>query len=103
MNYYLSVLQDKYATFTGRASRSEFWYFILFNIIVSFILGIVDGIIGMKILGTIYSLAVLIPSLAVGARRLHDIGKSGWMQLLGLIPVIGWIWLIVLFAQESHK
>ena len=77
MKYYLKVLQN-YATFTGRARRSEYWYFALFNMIVSFIIGFIGGITDFIFLGNIYSLAVLIPSLAVGLRRMHDVGKSGW-------------------------
>jgi uncharacterized membrane protein YhaH (DUF805 family) len=102
MNYYLDVLK-KYAVFSGRATRSEFWYFVLINFIVTIVLGVVDKSMGLGgILGIVYGLAVLIPGIAVGARRLHDIGKSGWMQLIILIPLIGLIWLIVLFALESY-
>lgn len=82
MNWYIAVLK-KYAVFSGRASRSEFWFFVLFNIIVSIILGIVDGIAQTNgLIGNIYSLAVLLPSLAVGIRRIHDSGKSGWFILV---------------------
>ncbi len=98
MNYYTGVLK-KYAVFGGRARRKEFWMFVLFNIIIGVVLGMLDG--KNNLIGNIYSLAVLIPSLAVGARRLHDINKSGWWQLLGLIPVIGWIWLIVLMCFDG--
>ena len=108
MHYYLSVLK-KYAVFSGRAQRAEYWYFFLFSIIISFVLGIIDGVIGfgvgtimgMGILSGIYSLAVLIPGLAVSVRRLHDIGKSGWMLLILLIPLIGIIWLLILFVINS--
>ena len=107
MNYYLDVLK-KYAVFTGRARRSEYWFFVLFNMIISFVLGFVDGMFGTKdpvtslgLLGGLYSLAVLIPGLAVAVRRLLDVGKSGWMILVALIPLVGWIWLIVLFATDS--
>lgn len=110
MNYYLTVLK-KYAVFSGRAQRAEYWYFVLFNIIVSIVLGAIDGGFGLKIgsgaaatgiLGGIYSLAVIIPGLAVFVRRLHDIGKSGWMILVGLIPIAGAIWLIVLAATDGN-
>ncbi|MCX6717515.1 MAG: DUF805 domain-containing protein [Candidatus Taylorbacteria bacterium] len=76
MDYYKQVLK-KYAVFNGRSSRSEFWYFILFNFIISIVIGIISGIIGDSkgILSTLYSLAVLIPCIAVAVRRLHDIGK----------------------------
>lgn len=102
MNYYIGALK-KYAVFEGRSRRSEFWYFCLFNFIISFILGIISGIVGdnQGILGTIYFLAILIPALAVSARRLHDIGKSGWWILINLIPVVGFIWYIVLIVKDS--
>lgn len=110
MNHYLTVLK-KYAVFSGRATRSEFWFFVLFNIIISFVLGFIDGMIGgamgkadtesIGILGSIYSLAVLIPSLAVTVRRLHDTNRSGWWILIGLIPLIGAIVLIIFAAMDS--
>lgn len=106
MNYYKMVL-SKYTVFSGRSQRAEYWYFVLFNFIISaalaIILNIIGGIIGSNIssLGALYSLAVLIPSIAVGVRRLHDVGKSGWMLLIVLIPIIGVIWLLVLLARDS--
>ena len=95
MNWYLDVLK-KYTVFTGRARRQEFWMFALINFIISFVLSFIGP------LGYLYSLAVLIPCLAVGARRLHDTGRSGWWQLLALIPLIGAIVLIVFAAQDSQ-
>ena len=101
MNYYTSVLK-KYAVFEGRATRKEFWMFILMNLIVSIVVGIIASILGDKhVLSNLYSLAVLVPSLAVGARRLHDTNRSGWWQLICLIPVVGWIWLIVLMCFDG--
>ena len=87
MKFYLKVLQN-YATFKGRASRSEYWYFVLFNIIFSIALSYVSGVVNLPILYTIYSLALLIPSIAVAVRRMHDVGKSGWFIL---IPIYGLI------------
>ena len=87
MKFYLKVLQN-YATFKGRASRSEHWYFVLFNIIFSIVLSYVSGVVNLPILYTIYSLALLIPSIAVAVRRMHDVGKSGWFIL---IPIYGLI------------
>ena len=107
MDWYLKVLKN-YFNFEGRARRKEYWMFVLFNLIVSFGLGIIDGILGMKTaggigtFGAVYSLAILIPSIAVGARRLHDIDKSGWWQLIGVIPIVGWIVLIVWTASEGQ-
>jgi uncharacterized membrane protein YhaH (DUF805 family) len=101
MEYYISVLK-KYAIFEGRARRKEFWLFLLASLIVSIGIAIIDGIVGGRgMLGNLYSLAILIPSLAVGARRLHDINKSGWWQLIALIPIVGWIILIVWFATDG--
>ena len=87
MNYYLAVLQ-KFATFTGRARRSEYWYFVLFNAIFAFVIGFVGGFIHFTYLGTLYNLVMLIPSIAVGVRRMHDVGKSGWFLL---IPIYNFI------------
>lgn len=101
MEYFLGAYK-KYADFTGRARRQEYWMFILFYFIVSIILGIVDGVLGLQILGLLFSLASLVPSLAIGARRLHDTGRSGWWQLLYLIPLIGLIIMIVFLVQDSH-
>ena len=101
MEYFLGAYK-KYADFTGRARRKEFWMFVLFYFIVSIVLGIVDSIIGFQLLGLLFSLGSLIPSLASGARRLHDTGRSGWWQLLYLIPLIGLIIMIVFLVQDSH-
>lgn len=108
MSWYIEVLR-KYAVFRGRARRSEFWYFVLFNVIVSIVLSIIDAIIGLRIgdanvgiLSSIYGLAVLIPTIAVWVRRLHDTGRSGWWYLLILIPLIGIIVLIVFAVQDSQ-
>lgn len=107
MNWYLNVLKN-YATFSGRARRKEYWFFVLFNLIVSIVLGFIDGITGLfypeagiGLLGGIYSLAVLLPSLAVSVRRLHDTDRSGWWLLIVLVPLIGAIALIVFLALDS--
>jgi uncharacterized membrane protein YhaH (DUF805 family) len=102
---------SKYATFEGRARRSEYWWFVLFNLIVSILLtavfgggrGMGDGgmMMGGGLVANIWSLATLLPSIAVGARRLHDIDRTGWWQLIWFIPVIGWIVLIVFFATRG--
>jgi uncharacterized membrane protein YhaH (DUF805 family) len=100
MEWYLKVLRQ-YADFTGRARRREYWMFTLFNLIIAVVLLLLDYGLGTGFLNMVYSLAVLLPSLAVGARRLHDIGRSGWWQLLGLIPIIGTIILIVWAATDG--
>lgn len=102
-NWYLDVLQNRYAKFDGRAHREEFWTFALVSFLIALGLSIVGSVAHLRILATLYNLAVLVPSLALGARRLHDNGKSGWLQLIGLIPLIGWIVLIVFFAQPGQS
>ncbi len=92
---------SKYADFTGRARRSEFWFWELAVIIASIIGAILDAIIGVQLFQIVIALGTLIPGLAVGARRLHDIDKSGWWQLIGIIPIVGWIILIVWWATGS--
>ena len=101
MEYYTGVLKQ-YTNFSGRARRAEFWMFTLINIIISIVLAGVDAALGLtNVIGGIYSLLVLLPSLAVSARRLHDINKSGWWLLIGLIPILGWIVLIIWYAKDS--
>lgn len=102
MNWYLQVLR-KYAVFTGRARRQEYWMFVLISFIITVVLMVLGRLVGlMDVLANLYSLAVLLPSLAVGARRLHDTGRTGWWLLIGLIPIVGWIVLIVFFVQDSQ-
>jgi uncharacterized membrane protein YhaH (DUF805 family) len=100
-SWYVEVLK-KYAVFEGRARREEFWMFALVNFIVTIVLNVVLSMIGLPILAVIYSLAVLVPSLAVGARRLHDTNRSGWLLLISLIPLVGAIVLIVFWVQDSQ-
>lgn len=89
---------SKYADFNGRAARPELWWWFLFTFLGSLVLGFVS-----HMLGNLFSLAVLIPSIAVAARRLHDIDRSGWWQLVGLIPLIGWIVLIYWYVQPGKE
>jgi uncharacterized membrane protein YhaH (DUF805 family) len=97
-----SVLTLNYANFNGRASRSEYWWYVLFAFIASFVLQTIDGwVLGFALLGTIFSLATIIPGIAVGVRRLHDIGKSGWWLLIAL-TVIGIVLLIYWHVQPSE-
>jgi uncharacterized membrane protein YhaH (DUF805 family) len=96
-----SVL-TQYATFSGRARRSEYWWFYLAYVIASVAASIIDGILGVMVLGVILALGLLIPSLAVSVRRLHDIGKSGWWLLIGLIPLVGVIVLLIFACQDSQ-
>jgi uncharacterized membrane protein YhaH (DUF805 family) len=108
MNWYLKVLKQ-YAVFSGRARRKEYWMFYLFNFLFFAVATILDNVLGLTIedqgygvLYILYGLATLIPSLAVFVRRLHDVGKSGWMLLITLIPLIGGIWLLVLMVSDSQ-
>ena len=107
MDWYLKVLKQ-YADFNGRARRKEYWMFVLFNVIFAIVAIVIDNILGIASRGSgygpiyiLYGLAVFIPGIAVSARRLHDTGKSGWMLLLALIPIIGAIWLFVLFVTDG--
>lgn len=102
MEWYLKVLRQ-YVDFAGRARRKEYWMFTLVSVIISLVLAILDNVLRIGILGLVYSLAVLLPSLAVGVRRLHDTGRSGWWLLLSLIPLIGAIVLVVFFATEGER
>ncbi len=87
MNEYLEVLK-KYAVFDGRARRKEYWMFFLINLIISFVFGFVCGLIGVPKLGNIYSLVVLLPSVGVAIRRMHDVGKSGWYCLIPIYNLV---------------
>lgn len=103
MDWYLKVLNN-YTGFEGRARRKEYWMFVLFSFLASLVLSIVQAIIHLEqFLTGLYSLAVLLPSLAVMVRRLHDTGKSGWWILIGLIPFIGEIILLVFACLDSQE
>ncbi len=109
MEWYLKVLKN-YVGFSGRARRKEYWMFVLFNVIFAIVAMVLDNVLGLasKELGYgpiygLYALAMILPSLAVAARRLHDIGKSGWWQLIALIPIIGVIVLIVWYATDGDR
>ncbi len=103
MEWYLKVLKN-YVGFEGRARRKEYWMFVLFSVIVSIVLSILEAVLNLSsVLTGLYSLAVLLPSLAVGVRRLHDTGRSGWWLLISLIPLIGAIILIVFMCQDSQE
>ena len=97
MNNYISVLKN-YVGFTGRANRAEFWWFWLANVVIIVVLDLIDNAIGSPVLAGIYGLAVLLPTLSVAARRLHDSDKSAWWLLLYFIPFLGWITLIVFWC-----
>ena len=107
MNYFLSALRN-YATFSGRARRSEYWFFALFQFLCLLVAIVIDNIAGTTIeplfYGAFYfivALGLFIPGLAVTVRRLHDVGKSGWFYLIILLPIVGAIWLLVLMFIEG--
>jgi uncharacterized membrane protein YhaH (DUF805 family) len=100
----VSTCFAKYATFSGRAARPEYWYWALFNILAAIILALIQFIVsrtGGTVLGWVFDLATIVPSLAVAARRLHDTDRSGWWQLLIFVPVIGWIILLVWYCTAG--
>jgi len=102
MTWYLNVLK-KYAVFEGRARRKEYWMFILFNIIFAFLVSIINiQLRGFYIIFGIYILAMIIPTISVIVRRLHDIGKSGFWIFIRLIPIIGGIWMLILLCTEGQ-
>ncbi len=102
MNWYLEVLK-KYADFSGRARRKEYWMFALFNFIIAFVLGFIEGLVGGPgFIGFIYALAVIIPGIAVSVRRLHDTNRSGWWLLILLVPIVGIIVILVFMVQDSQ-
>jgi uncharacterized membrane protein YhaH (DUF805 family) len=92
----------KYVDLSGRARRSEYWYFVLFNVIVTVLALVLDRVIGFPIFQLVVGLGLLLPGLGVAVRRLHDTGRSGWWLLLGLIPLVGSIILIVWMASDSQ-
>jgi uncharacterized membrane protein YhaH (DUF805 family) len=111
----------RYSDFSGRSTRKEYWLFVLLNFIFSMATGLLDSFLGTEIvneptvfngvqfenklglLNALYSLFILVPSLAVAVRRLHDVGKSGWMLLIALVPCLGWVWLIILLVEDSQE
>jgi uncharacterized membrane protein YhaH (DUF805 family) len=102
MNWYL-VAVKKYADFSGRSRRMEYWMFLLINFLISCAIVAIEYFAGFgNTIGFIYSIAMVIPGLAVGVRRLHDTGRSGWWLFLGLIPVVGWLILLYFFVIDGE-
>ena len=109
MNYFIDCLTKKYACFSGRARRQEYWLFVLFNAIAGIIINVIGGVLAgatgvdaFAFLGAIYNLAVLIPGFAVFFRRLHDTGRSGWWWLILFIPIVGVIVILVFCCLDSQ-
>jgi uncharacterized membrane protein YhaH (DUF805 family) len=119
IEYFKKVVFENYANIKGRARRSEYWYFFLATFILGIISSIIDSILGFKVeevrfgafqnslqngyISSLLNLLLLIPSITVSVRRLHDVGKSGWYLLLFFLPIIGWIWLLVLHCTDSDE
>jgi len=112
----VTTVLGKYATFTGRATRSEYWWWVLALILLMLVLGVIDGALVAPVMGfeqfspeagqplsMLASLALLLPSLAVSVRRLHDVDRSGWWYLLSLIPVIGTLVLLYWYVQPGSS
>ena len=109
MEWYIKVI-NSYSDFNGRSRRKEYWMFTLWNILFALLaalldysFGIVYPLVGYGPLNIAYGLFVLVPGIAVTVRRLHDIGKSGWMYLVAFIPIVGWIWLLILLIEEGDQ
>ncbi len=102
MEYFISGIK-KYVDFSGRARRKEYWMFILFLMIFYIVAGVLDTVAGTYIFSPLVGIGLFLPSISIATRRLHDTGRSGWWQLLSLIPLIGGIVLIVFLAQDSRE
>ncbi len=104
INWFMKVVTQHYFDFNGRARRAEFWWYILVNFIIAIVLNVIDGMLHLGgILGGLFAVALLLPSLGVMVRRLHDTGRSGWWYFIVLVPLVGVILLIVWFAAEGTK
>lgn len=109
MEYFLGAYKNNYANFSGRARRKEYWMFVLFYIIAFVVLSVIDGVIGtfsqeagIGVLSGLFALASFLPAISIAARRLHDINKSGWWQLLAIIPLIGGLVLFIFYIMDSN-
>ncbi len=108
MSWFLLALK-KYATFRGRSRRSEYWFFVLFYLLIAVALAVLDVLLGtfseddgLGLFSGLFALAMLLPTLAVGVRRLHDIGRTGWWLLIAFVPIVGPIVLIVFAVKDSE-
>jgi uncharacterized membrane protein YhaH (DUF805 family) len=101
MEYFLDAFR-RYADFTGRATRQQYWMYVLIYVVISVVLSIIDAAIGTMVLAAIFSVVMLVPSISIATRRLHDTGRTGWWQLIGFIPFLGIIILLVFLVQDSH-
>lgn len=109
IDYALAPFRN-FADFNGRARRSEYWWFVLLLMVTGFVIGLLEGMLGLAggvvgpygLLSLLFYLAILVPSIAVGVRRLHDTGRSGWWLLIGLVPLIGAVVLLVFYVLEGQ-
>ena len=104
MNYYLDAWK-KFSEFDGRSRRKEFWIFALINVAINYLINFLIpylGLVGWIIMGA-FGLAILLPTIAVAIRRMHDIGKSGWWVCINFVPLIGSIWYLILTAKDSER
>lgn len=105
--FFLDIIRNHYADFKGRVSRKTYWMFILFTSIIGVLIVAVSFLLGMgnnaTFISNIYGLCLWLPSISLGVRRMHDIGKSGWWVLISLIPVIGIFWYVYLAIQPSNS
>lgn len=101
MHWYQEALR-KYADFSTRSRRMEYWMFLLVNFVISLILSVIGNMIGMRWLSAVYAIFLFVPSLAVSVRRLHDTGRSGWWLLLCFVPILGWLALLIFYFLDSQ-
>lgn len=104
MHWFLDPIKNHYFDFDGRATRQQFWMFVLIYILIAIVLAITEAMVGLEeILTSIYSLALLLPYLGLAVRRLHDVNRSGWWILIGFIPIIGFIVLLIWYVKEGDS
>lgn len=106
MEWFMKALRQ-YAVFTGRARRKEYWFFVLFYILIAIGLGFIDSVLGLGseefgLLSGLFGLAMILPALGVAVRRMHDTGRSGWWVLVSLIPFVGWL-IFIWFATRDGE
>lgn len=102
MDHFMDAMK-KYTDFSTRSRRKDYWMFLLFYIIFYVVAIIIDGVLGTMFISALFALAMIIPSISVAARRLHDTGRTGWWQLIVLLPIIGTIILIIFLVQDSRE
>jgi len=102
MSWFIDPIKNHYADFSGRVSRKTYWMFFLTYIILAVVISVIEALMGTNFIGLIFAFALLVPAIAIGARRLHDTGLSGWWQLINFIPLLGAIILIIMLVRKSE-